>query len=275
MIYDTFILYQELDLLEIRLNELNPVVDYFVLVESSKTFSGKSKPLFYEENKERYSAFASKIIHVVVHDMPDSAIRWDLENWQRSCIERGLSSCLDDDIVFLSDIDEIPSPNGIKEAAKLCANDVDAVGFNHAFYVNWFNRKLRHKWTGTVAVNLGKMKEKKWSLLSIRNLSCWMRADSMGEHTPATKYAMLEDGWHFSWMGGVEAIIKKIEAYSHDEIDTADNKDPAMITKRLNKSLDVTGRSHEPIEFIELEDTLPKYLLKNKEKFKSYIFEDF
>jgi len=66
MIYDCFSFFNELDLLEIRLHELDPVVDKFVLVEASKTFQGKDKPLFYDENKERYKEFSEKIIHVVV-----------------------------------------------------------------------------------------------------------------------------------------------------------------------------------------------------------------
>lgn len=53
MIYDCFTFFNELNLLEIRLNILNDVVDKFVLVEATKTFSGKDKPLYYEQNKKK------------------------------------------------------------------------------------------------------------------------------------------------------------------------------------------------------------------------------
>ena len=65
-VFDVFPFFNELDLLEIRLNILNPYVDYFVLSESTKTFSGLDKPLFYEENKERFAEFNHKIIHNIV-----------------------------------------------------------------------------------------------------------------------------------------------------------------------------------------------------------------
>ena len=70
-IYDCFTFYNELDLLEIRLNELDSVVDYFVIVEATKTQTGLDKPLFFDLNKKRYTKFKHKIIHVKVHNMPD------------------------------------------------------------------------------------------------------------------------------------------------------------------------------------------------------------
>ena len=72
-VYDCFTFFNEFELLEIRLNELDSVVDKFVLVEASKTHQGKEKPLFYNENKDRFKKFQDKIIHVIV-DFPDNDI---------------------------------------------------------------------------------------------------------------------------------------------------------------------------------------------------------
>lgn len=69
-IYDVFTFFNELDLLEIRLNILDPYVDYFVIVEATETFSGYPKPLYYEENKERFKKWKDKIIHYVIDDTP-------------------------------------------------------------------------------------------------------------------------------------------------------------------------------------------------------------
>ena len=69
-IYDAFLFFNELDLLEIRLNLLNDYVDYFVISESDLTFSGKPKPLYYLENKDRFKQFEKKIIHQVLTDNP-------------------------------------------------------------------------------------------------------------------------------------------------------------------------------------------------------------
>ena len=69
-IYDCFTFYNELDLLEMRLEILSDSVDFFVLVEANKTHSGREKELFFQDNKERFAKFSEKIIHVVVEDMP-------------------------------------------------------------------------------------------------------------------------------------------------------------------------------------------------------------
>ena len=93
---DTFIFYNELDLLEYRLHLLNEYIDYFVLVESTHTFVGNKKELYYNNNKERFKKYNDKIIHIIVDDMPikskitENKSIWDNEFHQRNCIQRGL-----------------------------------------------------------------------------------------------------------------------------------------------------------------------------------------
>ena len=70
-IIDCFTFYNELDMLTYRLNILNDIVDYFVLVEATHTHVGKEKPLFYKENKHLFEKFNHKIIHIVVDDFPN------------------------------------------------------------------------------------------------------------------------------------------------------------------------------------------------------------
>lgn len=65
---DAFIFYNELDLLHFRFRELDSLVSYFILVESAFTFTGKTKPLFFNENKNDFLPYASKIIHVILID---------------------------------------------------------------------------------------------------------------------------------------------------------------------------------------------------------------
>src|SRR4051812_5983866 len=100
MIYDCFTFFNELDLLEIRLNELDPVVDKFVLVEATKTHQGKEKPLYFTMNKSRYEKFLPKIIHVVVDTYPDyeGQSAWLLEHHQRNMIMKGLEGCSPADV---------------------------------------------------------------------------------------------------------------------------------------------------------------------------------
>lgn len=70
MIYDCFSFFNELDLLEIRLNTLDKVVDKFILFESTLTHTGNPKPLYYAENKDRFAKFSDRIVHIVVNDFP-------------------------------------------------------------------------------------------------------------------------------------------------------------------------------------------------------------
>ncbi|HZX73462.1 MAG TPA: hypothetical protein VFE57_03515, partial [Cyclobacteriaceae bacterium] len=70
MVVDCFTFFNELDLLEIRLNILNETVDRFVLVEATRTFQNNPKPLYFNENKKRFEAFLPKITHIIVDDYP-------------------------------------------------------------------------------------------------------------------------------------------------------------------------------------------------------------
>ena len=124
MIYDCITFYNELDLLEVRLHELCDVVDRFVLVEATQTFQGNPKPLFFEVHKHAFSRYADKITHIVVEFPDEAALRshlstrppnmtWAREHYQRDQISRGLTKALPDDLIIVSDVDEIIS------AAKL------------------------------------------------------------------------------------------------------------------------------------------------------------
>ena len=110
-VIDCFIFYNELDMLEFRLNELNDLVDYFVLVECIKTHSNNDKELYFENNKTRFSKFLDKIIHIIVKDnIPQTSNSMDRENYQRNCIDEGIKklSLNNDDIIIIADLDEIP-----------------------------------------------------------------------------------------------------------------------------------------------------------------------
>src|SRR5262245_901667 len=117
MIVDGFIFFNELDLLEIRLQELAPVVDRFLLIEARETHTLKPKPLYFDENRERFRPFLDRIEHVVVDRFPDRNSFWNAEFWQRDLI--GTTFCEmathDDDLLLFCDADEIPAASAVTQ----------------------------------------------------------------------------------------------------------------------------------------------------------------
>jgi hypothetical protein len=113
---DSFIFYNELDMLEYRLRTLDDVVDLFVLVEARQTHAGNPKSLYYEHNKARFERWAHKIVHKIV-DLPckeqtTRANQWVNENQHRHEITHAVRELhlRADDLVMVSDLDEIPDP---------------------------------------------------------------------------------------------------------------------------------------------------------------------
>lgn len=249
MIYDCFMFFNELDLLEIRLNTLNPHVDYFVLVESTTTFSGKEKPLYYQDNKDRFKDFNHKIIHIPISVNQSIFSNWDREFFQREHIKFGLKKCLDSDIVMVSDLDEIPNLEGLNlnEAIK----EHGAFTFDMAMYYYYMNVRTPDNWSGTYVVP--------YQFIQVMNLSK-IRLEN--------KFDKIGKGWHFSYMGGVDSVKYKIESYSHQEFNNDAVKD--NLENAIGNNIDPFGRGSK-FSVVEIDETYPKYILDNLEKYNHLI----
>lgn len=249
MIYDCFMFFNELDLLEIRLNVLNPHVDYFVLVESSTTFSGKEKPLYYQENKERFKDFNDKIIHIPIVVNQSPFTNWEREFFQREHIKFGLKACTDSDIIMVSDLDEIPNLDGLNlnEAIKKHGG----FSFDMALYYYYMNVKTLDNWSGTYGVPYHFIKDMNLSKIRLEN-----------------KFNKIGNGWHFSYMGGLDSIKYKIESYSHQEYNNDAIKD--NLENAMSNDIDPFGRGNQ-FTRVEIDSSYPKYILDNLEKYKHFI----
>lgn len=150
MIYDCFLYYDEDMLLDIRLHTLANVVDKFVIVESKFTFTGRPKPLNF--NIEKFKAFADKIIYVVndteptklpgTKYSPDYEVDpWEVEANHRNSIMQGLVDAKPDDIIIVSDVDEIFKPEAIKKInpRHLCTT-IHQDFYNYQFNMQVFNK---------------------------------------------------------------------------------------------------------------------------------------
>ena len=270
-VYDCFMFFNEFDILDLRLNILDSVVDVFVLVESSVTSKGELKDLFYKTNRNRYAKFENKIIHIVYNPFERypggdfSCSKWFFENTQRDAIMLGLEHCRDDDVVLISDVDEIPDPQAI-----LMYKDVEGVKVFQQqlmyYYVNlacWTNPS----WPGTRMGNYADLLDPKQDLYPKE----YFAFSSKGKPTYfrfCQGLNIYEAGWHFSYCGGYESIrVKKraiVDGYDHSG--DLSEKD---IGKIIRKCRDIHGRN---IFFkIVSPNLLPQYLIDNEDKYRSII----
>lgn len=256
MIIDGFIFFNELDLLEIRLHELNSVVDVFVIVEATKTFSNQQKPLYFEENKQRFSNFSHKIKHVIIDDMPDGENPWLREMHQRKMvIDRGFQDFQDNDIGMISDADEIPSPEVVANAIPVLCQTVQPILVKHFFCYFFANRAL-HK-DGNFAA---------WGGTRIAPIYSWK-----GQTGREEIQNHVFGGWHMTYLGGLNNIKQKLTSYSHHkDIDHQWITDE-IILKSIAEGFTVRENIQGFKTFsgsLELPEAYwPKYLQQNKEKF--------
>ena len=251
MLYDCFIFFDELELLDLRFNYLNSVVDRFVLVESTKTFSLKDKPLFFENNKDMFAKFLPKIEHVIINDM-NSLNPWDNETKQRNGIMKGLTKCSGDDIIICSDCDEIPRLESLKEFD----DRGPFLGFVQTMYNYYFNGLIDTEWCGSKICRYKNMTET--SPNDFRNV-CLHRS-----------LAIFNGGWHFSFLGSPEKIAHKIQAFSHQEKNIPEYTDLEKIQQRIDNMTEPFSRNIT-LKYVPLDSTFPWYLLENKDKFKHLI----
>ena len=194
MIIDTFQFYNELDILELRLKNLDPHVDLFILSESPETHSGNPKPLYFQENKERFSQWLPKIRHIVCPPCESNGL-WDREKFQRECIIKGMNDIPDDATVMISDADEIPDMNKLKDIDKTKTYSVNMIMFEFSFdYVF-----TGEPWFGTVITNAK----------AFRHLGPNFFRDNRW------KFPYLVGGWHCSSFGDAEHVWNKIKNYAH------------------------------------------------------------
>jgi len=281
--YDVFIFYNELDLLEIRLNILYDYVDFFIIVESTKTFTGKNKPLFYRENEERFKKFEDKIFYFVVEDCPDtfeevehrigteknslkldilrdcletpqipkenSQAQWLREFYQKESMKIALSEigANDEDICYISDLDEIWNPE-----IEIIPDPERIIKMEQIVYSMYLNLRSSEKWTGTYISRYSRLK------ISVLN--------HLDNPSVTDSIFFPNGGWHFTFQGGPEMIVNKIENYGHQELNNSYIKNG--IFERYKNGSDLLNRSHS--YHIDNEN-LPKYILENRIRYSEYL----
>lgn len=266
MIYDCFAFFNELELLEIRLNELDAIVDKFVIVEATRTFQKNPKPLIFAENKHLFEKFLPKIIHIVVDEYPGFFSKFrnptprDYDNHQKEFILKGIKAANPDDIIIVSDLDEIPRPAQI-EAFK---NVKGVKVLEQKFYYYYLNMLCINSPSGNPDLWRGPVMLLKKDIKTIRKVRTLRGQEGAG-------ITIVPDGgWHFSYMGGVHNIIKKIEALSHDEFNKEYYKDAERLKKLIAQGQDIFDRK-QLYKTVAIDATFPKYLIDNLASFEHLI----
>jgi hypothetical protein len=271
-IFDCFPFYNEFDILEIRLEELWDTVDYFVISEANTTHQSNPKNFYLKDNWSRFEKYASKIRHVMVEDMPKHSDTWVNERFQRHAIARGLTDLQPDDIVCVSDCDEVP------RAAALAAirddnNDYDryilAIPL-HYFRLNYVMTTPVFK-QNNIIVTRGRVftnpQDERAITFSTGNLPMHFANDQI--------CVIEHGGWHWTYFGDTEHAKNKIRNFAHAETNVPwimDNLDVDGIVK--GKYGIGWDKGNERFEYVTLDDYYPQYILDNLEKYKHMIVDD-
>ena len=236
-IVDCFTFYNEFDMLELHLKELYDTVDFFVISESTVTFSGVSKELFFENNKERFSQYLDKIVHVIVDDTPETDNRWDREAWQRGALMRGLVKLdlNEDDLVLVTDCDEICNVNTLESLRKYPFRGIMSLE-QDIYYYN-FNCRCQTKWYHVAICSYSTLKE-------IGN------PDKV-RNSQRTQHFTL-GGWHLSYFFDEKNIADKIHCFSHSEYDTDYYTSEERIKDMIMNNVDLFERDIK-YDYIPLE----------------------
>ena len=295
-IFDCFMFYDEELLLDIRMNILDKLVDYFVIVESKFFHNGKERELKFDINK--YSKFKNKIIYIIQDKQPQGIKLIEplddegtksfkmiynahlREHYQRNLIENGLNNSEEDDIILISDVDEIPNLENvnitnIKNKLILFEQDI--------FYYK-LNRYLPNfKWYGTKACKKRYLKSPQW-LREIKNKDySFIRIDTFFSKLKyIDKYYVRDGGWHFSNLKNSKDIETKLKSYLHHRDYEVEELGIEKIKKLIEENKTIYNmyvdkasqkyddKSRKNLEKFEI-NKLPLYIQNNLQEFKNWI----
>ncbi len=294
-IFDCFMFYDEDIVLDIRLNSLKNFVDYFVIVESKFYHNGKKRDLKFDINK--YSKFKSKIIYVVQDEElqnlekiskndNEGTISSKLiynahkrENFQRNLIINGLSKASEDDLIIISDVDEIPNLNDLNFA--IVQNNI--IIFEQNIFYYKLNRYLEgFIWYGSKACKKKNLKSPQW-LRNIKNkkFDFWRLDTFFSEKKYINKVYIKNGGWHFSNLKNPVDVEIKLKSYLHHRDFEVENIDLKEITRLMKNNETVYDMFADKKEkkfsekkkklFIYPKANLPTYVIENEIKFKDWL----
>ena len=293
-IFDCFMFFDEEVVVEVRLNTLNEFVDYFIIVESRFTHKGDLRELKF--NHKKFEKFKDKIIYVIddqIYSQTEEIKPLDnegeksrkyifnaayRENGQRNLISKGLNGAENEDLILISDVDEIPKLNNIN--LKIINEKI--ILFKQDMFYYKFNLYLPNLiWTGTKACKKKHLVNPQW----LRNIKdrkySFFRFDTFFSKTKYTDIKIINDGgWHFSNIKTAKEIEFKLKSYLHhrefdvnplsvNEIEKIIQDKQAIYDLTVDKTTNKIGNGNK-LEKFELEK-LPIHIQLNKDNYKEWI----
>jgi len=260
-VFDCFTFFNELDMLELRLREMDPVVDIFVLVEADHTHTNNPKEFLFEKNKERFSQWLHKIRHIKVTDMPISSDAWVNENFQRNAVSRGLTDVEPDDLILVSDVDEIFRTESI-EYCKAVPNE------KYCFRMALYQYRLNYQRT-----NSGAFTEWGMAMLGSQLKNTTPQQLRNERHFPLPVNCKIIDhgGWHFSWQGDSEFLKNKCKNMAHQEYNNNYNiEEFNQFEKFFETNSGGNIYAGHTFEIVKIDEYFPK-VLQNSPGFLSHL----
>jgi len=268
-IYDCFQFFNEDHVLDLRLNILSEYVDFFVIVESTTDHQGNPKKLNFEI--EKFKRFKKKIIYTVAEDTVQIIRKKHIgqnslvERHQRNSIMKGLIKSNDDDLVIISDVDEIPDLSKLNLFDKTKYAVFSQKKFDYK--LNLLN-ETEGDWHGSKICLKKFLKSPQWLRdLKFKKYPSW-RIDKV------KNIQIIENGgWHFSYLQSPDKIIEKITSFSHGERNKPEFANIQNIEEKIKNQQNIFDLGFD-YKKVELDDTFPKYIIENKEKYKKWIIND-
>ena len=273
-IYDCFTYNNEELILKLRLETLHQTVDTFVIAEAPFTHAGKPKPLHFQIS--RFEKFKHKIVHLIVDDMPNnSEDAWVNENHQRNALLRGLASAAPDDWIIISDVDEIPRPNAIRQYRpwNLYGTFVQNMYcyFLNNLAVEAHNPQVPRWWVRSKITTMNHLTGFFGSPQNLRIFTpeTGLRGKLKQLHRKLRHQRLVEGGWHFSWLMTPEQIVQKLESFAHTEFNQPQFKSLDSIRSSIHNGRDILGLNTQ-FRPVAIDETFPPYLFENLDQFKQW-----
>jgi len=259
-IVDCFMFYNEIEILKIRLAEIYDVVDHIILVEATKTHSGKDKPLYYNENKHLFSQYQDKIIHLITdyseqHEFCEyikaTNEHWYRENYQREYLKVGINqlNLADDDIILTTDCDEIPNCDLLKSIKFGLFPIQNNVVYSLQMMLYYYTIEYTT--------------ETKWAHPKILNYAMCKRFRTLTQIRFHWQAGIRNAGWHLSFFGDVDFIKNKVESFAESVEYSEQGKSLEHLQKNYDeKVLHFNGEKliHVPLAG---NTNVPKYFLNH------------